>query len=336
MRFSVGLDNHKRFIRAVIKQWQNGKVVTEATLVQSELKQFLDWLPRAETRVVLESSTCVFPIYDWLLEHEFNVVVAHPARVKAIASARIKTDKIDARTLADLLRAELIPAAYIPNKETRAVRELVRYRVSLVEQHTKITNQIYALLTRHGVEHHTGTILTRRARTAHLAILTDETARFELTNLHQQHDQLRTRIKDVQQRLETIAATNPDAQLLKTIPRVGAYTALTVLAELGDYKRFPTGKHAASYAGFVPSTYQSGNTTRHGSITKRGSAYIRRALGQAALRLIANHDPLREYYDRRKPRLGAQKAITATAHRLFLIMYQMLTDQRPYRTQAIA
>src|SRR3989338_4194407 len=146
----VGLDVHKEFCQAAFLD-ENGEFVREERFENSasglaELAQ-----AAKDCEVVMESSTSSMHVYDALSE-TCRVKVAHPSKVKAIASARIKTDKIDARILAQLLKADMIPESYVPKKEHRQARLLVRHRASLVELRTQIKNKIHALLTKEGIK----------------------------------------------------------------------------------------------------------------------------------------------------------------------------------------
>jgi transposase len=148
----VGVDAHKASSQITVVD-EAGRILTRAR-VSSTSSAFRKALSAYDEPLiaVLEASYCWGPIYDCLDEVAENVVLAHPSKVRAIADARIKTDKIDSEILAHLLRADLIPTAYAPSKETRALKRVLRQRLFLVQLCTMVKNRIRALLAQHQVQ----------------------------------------------------------------------------------------------------------------------------------------------------------------------------------------
>lgn len=329
----VALDLSKRFHYAVAMD-QQGTVCQQQRLPHSPeaLRQFVGAL-NGPCQVVIEASGNWMPVYDWLEPFVQEVVLAHPLRVRAIASARIKTDRIDATTLAHLLRADLIPRAYIPPPAVRTWRELVRHRAFLVRLQTRVKNRIHALLVKQGIGLPDVSDLfgiAGRQWLSALALLEPYAAmRSRYLALL---DHLKLQLRAVEQTIDQTVATTREATLLQTIPGVGRYLALLLLAEIGEITRFPTPKQLVSYAGLCPSTYASGQTLRHGRLTHQGSPWLRWGLIEVATHAGQRPGtPLARLYHRLAGRKDAKTARVAVARKLCTVVFHMLHRMEPYR-----
>jgi len=196
-------------------------------------------------------------VYD-SLSQTCSVKMAHPLKVKAIASARIKTDKIDARTLALLLKAGMIPESYVPPKEQRQARLIVRHRASLVEVRVQIKNRIYALLIKEGIQVPFTDKFGKKGMLFMKALDLGEAQRASLDSLLALLDALNVQVKEADKRVKDYALQDHYASLLATHVGVGHLTALAAASEICDIGRFPSHKKLCSYFGLVPSVYQSG------------------------------------------------------------------------------
>ena len=152
--YYVGLDMHKRFIYGTVLD-KTGKVLNQGRFgtTETDLDNFLGFLPNKQVNVVLESCGIWEDFYDLLVSKGYSVCLANPLKVKAIASAKIKNDKVDSLILAQLLKADLIPTSYVPPKEVRKLRSLVRHRRILVRHSTRIKNNIQTILRRKNIKH---------------------------------------------------------------------------------------------------------------------------------------------------------------------------------------
>jgi len=330
---NIGLDIGKRR-HWVVSMDERGTIDCNQRLPNDPtvIEQFFKTL-EGPCRVVLEATGNWMAVYDRIEPWVEEVLLAHPLKTKAIASARIKTDKIDATTLAHLLRADLIPQAYIPPKEVRNWRELVRHRAFLVRLRTRLKNRIHSLLAKRGISPPAVSDLFGRRglqwlkalelpepygaiRIRYLAIL----------------DRLSHEIKESEKEIDQTVETTPEAKLLETVPGVGRYLSLLILAEIGEIGRFPSPKQLVSYAGLCPSTYQSGDTLRHGRLTKQGSRWLRWALVEAALH--ASQYPrtrLARLHERLTRRRDAKTARVAVARELCISVFHMLRKKESYR-----
>ena len=280
-------------------------------------------------KVVVEASTSGLRVYDYLDANDADIVMAHPTKVKAIASAKVKTDKIDSEVLANLLRTDFIPEAYVPSREIRDLRGLVRHRTALVKMRTSAKNRIQSILTLEGVNHNFSDLFGKGGRRFLETVELRKYNRAAVNNYLDVLDALGLKIKESSILIdeEVDNDENSDAKILADkIKGLGTYTALLCTTEAGNINRFPHYKKLSSYAGLIPSTNSSGGVTKHGKITKQGNKLLRWALVQAAWRVIRYDRNLSDFYNRMKNKKGSSKAITATARKLLKKIYYILTD----------
>lgn len=327
----VGVDAHKTTAQVTIMD-ETGKVITRKRIESSPaaVNAVLGGY-REPLKAVLEAGYSWGPMYDWLDEVADEVVLAHPGKVRAIADARIKTDKIDSETLAHLLRADLIPAAYAPSKEVRAIKRVLRQRLFLVRVQTMVKNRIWALLSQQAVEPPQLTDLYGKAGMAWLRTvsLPDPDGRLlaeDLTLLEVLHD----RIAATNGMLKELAAGDQAVKWLASLPGIGAFFSILIRYEVDDIGRFRDARKFASYTGLVPSTYASGARTVHGRLTKQGNKWLRWAFIEAVTPAICHAPFLRRFYDRIKTRRGVKDARTATARKLAELTWTVWTERRCY------
>jgi transposase len=272
-------------------------------------------------------------MYDWLDEICDDVVLAHPLKVKAIAEAKIKTDKIDATILSHLLRADLVPAAHAPSHRARELRSALRERMFYVRLRTMVKNRIVTAFDRYPEQ------------TAQLKRCTDlfgvaghkQLAELEVSELDRiQIDRslafiadINRRIKEAEATVKTLSKGNANVKRLKTIPGIGEFFARLIDAEIDDIGRFRSAKKLAAYAGIVPSTYSSGGKTYHGRIIKQGNKWLRWAFIEAVAPAVASDPEFKELYQRLNAK-GCNRAKVAVARRLLTIAFQVLREGRCY------
>jgi transposase len=264
-----------------------------------------------------------------------EVKLAHPFKTRLIAEARIKTDHIDAESLAHLLRADLIPEAYLRNQESRREQRILRSRCFYVRLRTKLKNRIHHLIDGQPEE--------IREQIPKVSDLFGKAGRQWLESLQLQqpdqgmlqellglHDQLSMLVASSDKLIAKLFKQNEPAQRIKTLPGFGEFLSVLVAVEIADIHRFRSGKHLSSYAGIVPSTYSSGGITRHGKITKLGSKWLRWALVEAAMHAPLSSKSLKSYSGRIRRRKGTKAARLAVARKLCHIIYRVLTQDRNY------
>ncbi len=326
------MDLHKNTSTFCVKDFE-GNIVRRQKVDtnRNQIREFFNSLGQTSS-VVLEPVSQWYTYADMIEDLGNDVHLAHPAKVKAIASARIKTDKIDANVLADLLRANLLPEAYLSPKAVRGWKELVRFRVSLINIRTQIKNKVHAILHKHALQHDF-TDLFGVGGTKWLQNLTlEEPFKTSLAKYLSLIEFLTAQIDEAEQAVEKQVTEHPQATLLTSIPGIKFVSALTIIAEIGDIKRFPDAKKLMGYAGLVPSTYSSGDVTRHGRITKTGNKWLRYIMVEVAQhqQRCKRKPGFGSYYLKLKAKRGANTAAVATARKLLAVVWRLLTDNREW------
>jgi len=329
-RYYLGLDVHKVRTQYCLVDG-GGAVVREGSVPTEEVLTLVD---RPDLAAVLEAGGDWCAPYDTLRASGVAVTLAHPARVKAIAAARIKTDKIDARILAHLLRTDLIPEAWAAPQETRELRDLVRLRWGFVSVRTQAKNRIHSLLRREGLRCPHSDLFGRAGQAwLHTADVRPHTRALVAQQLEHQ-EQTTAHVAALTRTLQGRLATEPAVALLQTIPGVGFLTAATLVAELGDWRRFAGPKQVAAYFGLVPSVRASAQHARYGHLTKSGSGHARRALVEAAHVAIRLPGPARDRYLAVLPRRGKKVALVAAARTLLCVAWTLLVRGERYHPAA--
>ncbi len=318
----AALDLHEKSVQCVLKD-DRGKIVRESMMGKDE-ERILGFLDGTRAKVVMESGYNHQHIYDVLKEEGYNVTVAHPLMVKAIAYARVKSDKVDARMLADLLRADMIPEAYVPDRDVREVRDLVRRRHYMVKLRTMLKNKIHAEIATRWIKHE-GDLFTEEGksflRSQSIDAVNDYLDTIEF---------LSEKIRELDEKVKRAGQSDRYAKLLVTIPGVGWYAALLISSEIADISRFPDYEHLCSYARLSPGVRQSGETQH----TSRG-------LGDSMLNWIMvqctrvhvrrSDSSITRFYEQVSARRGEKVAIVAAARKLMRAVYIMLKEEQAFR-----
>lgn len=328
----IGMDAHIKSARTCIRDSKD-HVLAEHNLgcTRDELKEFAQRHLLKEDILALEATFHTWSIVDVLSPYVGKILVSNPLATKAIAQSKVKTDKVDARVISQLLRCDYLPEVWIPDPETREMRGLCARRATLVSDMVRLKNRIHGVIAKALIQKPEGDLFDRKGR-AWLAAqdLPENQARQISSDLRflalaegelEEHDRL----------IVKRAWSDPRVKLLITLPGVDVIVAMTVLAALGDITRFQSGDRAAAYLGLVPSTRQSGAHCYHGPITKHGNAKARWLLIQAAQHVAKHPGPLGVFFRRLAKSKGRNVAVVATARKLALIAWHMLVNNEPYR-----
>ncbi|MFF7887501.1 IS110 family transposase [Streptomyces sp. NPDC020794] len=298
------------------------------------LREFAAGL-RPDDQVALEATGNASAVAVLLEPHVARVVISNPVKTRAIAEAKVKTDKVDARMLAQLLAADFLPGTWLPDERIRMLRRLSAHRAQLVRGRIRVKNQVQAVLHRNMLPRPPVTDLfgTRgRAWLEHQTLPADE--RQTVGALLRQLDFYGCELAEVERRLAAEALDDPVVRRLMTIPGVAAMTAVTVLAAVGDFHRFDSADKLVSYLGLNPRVRQSGGTpAHHGRITKAGCGKARGMLVQAAFAALRSPGPLRALHQRIAARRGMQIAIVAVARKIAVIAviaWHLVTKEQDY------
>ena len=242
-------------------------------------------------------------------------------KTKLIAEAKIKSDRVDSKAIAQLLRMDWLPLSYVPDEDTGALREKVRRRAFLVRERVKLRVKIKSYLTYQGLKWPADHGLWTKAGLVWLHGLNLAPVESYLRLI----DVLSEEIKLLSKELKREAKDDEDVGLLMTVPGIGYYSALLVKSEIGDIGRFPFAEKLCSYAGLVPSTYQSGGTVRHGNITKEGSRWLRWIMIECASTHVSKYDTwISRSYRCLAGRKGKNTARVAAARKLLWFVFRCL------------
>jgi transposase len=338
MQQFVGCNAHKRFsvFVAVNEKGHAGEALRVAHDRQL-YREFLTRLP-AHSAIAVEASGS----YSWLVD-EMEQSGHHPKLCNPLEARRRmglthKTDKLDAKGLAILLRNGTLPEVWIPPGELHDQRELLRLRIFLVRLRTRVKNRIHGTLARHNVQvpgadlFGVGARLQLGARLPELPVHCREAVEGELATL----DFLETQIESAEHRLEAIMQVSAEADLLKTLPCVGTILSMVLMLEIGKVDRFPTAANLASYAGLVPRVHSSGGHTRMGQVCGNVNRNLKWAFVEIGNLIVINQRRLAgthvvRLYQRIRRAKNHQKAVVAVARHLAEAAWWVLTKQEVYR-----
>ena len=319
----IGIDLHREFIvMAAVRD--NGEVMEPVKIACRDTASILDVFRSVRPfRAVIEASGTYRWLYDLLRPHG-TILLAHPLRLRAMIQRRSKTDKLDAQLLANLLRIDQIPLAYVPPESYQRLRDLVRCRAKLAQDRAEAKIKLRDLLARQNLVSPYKTPFGPRGLAWFLGqdfgmvgnLLRDEL----LARLHHYHRQIAV----FDEQLERCRPDFPQTQALTGIHGIGLYSALLIVAELGEVDRFRAAKQVGAYAGLTSRVHQSGGHCYQGSITRLGSPWLRWILVEAAMKTIRKDPALKDFYQRVRKRSSAKIARVAAARKLAEICWKRL------------
>lgn len=347
MRF-IGMDVHVRNSFLYVTDF-DGQLLGRRRVGNSlgELSEFLGALPGGDEplKVVLESTTNSRAIQRMMLEYgkgagvEVSAQVLDARKLRVIAESVSKCDKLDAAVLNELARSNLkLPACYIPDDDMFALREHLRARSDLVKMRTMLKNRIHSILHRRGILNPLKDLFTKDGRRWLGEMKLDEAGRLILGGYLGTLDQLGRTIDESTKALTQLSRSQrwrKQVALLRTMPGVGPITSLTLLAELGDYKRFKSRAAVSNYAGMVPVVRSSNEKSFSGHITHRGPAHLRAMLVEAAWTSVGRVPRYAAIYNRVAAKKAKQIAIVAVARRMLEDAWTMLIGDEVFRLMTV-
>lgn len=333
--YTLGIDLHKNFtFWSLINP--KGKVLWNKKLTTNlaEVSIFAQELPKP-CQAVLEPTGCFASYADKLSECGVKTHLAHPVKVKYIAESKHKNDKVDATILAQLLRTNFLPEAYLPKKKIRQLRSFMMFREQIIANRTRAKNRMRMLLNQQGIKTSISDLFGKKG----LSFLKS----LNLSPLDQiQRDQLiqtvaiaNSQIKTIRVVLEQMAENDDDILRMRTIPNIGIIAASVIKAYIGDFNRFSNAQKLVCYAGLVPSIRQSGDSLKSGHITKEGPSILRKILVQAAVGIRPSAGYLYDNYKTKAKKIGFKKARIVLAKKLLTIAYRVVKDKTVYQCQPI-
>jgi transposase len=288
-----------------------------------------------EVRGCVEMMSGAIWVRERLAACGWEIQIAEPRKVKALAPLACKTDRVDARVLAELVRRDLVPEVWVPSLSERELRERLRRRAHLVRLRTSATNRAFGLLTQWGLRVSLTTLRKPRA----LESLSEhgvptvwlESIRTLLCVI----DDLDRQIAPIERELRPLAHDTEQVRLLMTIPGIAELLGLTLLAEIGEISRFPTARRLVGYSGLAPTIKQSGQSSRTGPISKAGPSTLRWAAIEAAQGAWRPTNPWHRLYTETKQRHGkSNPAKAAVARKILIASWHVLARNEPFKRSA--
>ena len=338
MEYYIGCDAHKKY--SVFAGLSEGGEIIEAKRVgheRQEYRSFLEALPEG-SQIAVESVGNWYWLVDEMEKAGHRPYLVNAGKAKLMMGNINKTDKLDARGLAVMVRNGTLPEVWIPGGELRDQRELPRMRLVLVSMRTRLKNRVHAAFAKYGITFEEASDIFggkgRRMMEQSLKELPPETRRTVEEQLRL-IDEVEKSIKQAEKRIEGVIKEDRGMQLLKTLPGVGPILAMTIALEMGDVERFATGEKFASYAGKTPRVSSSGGKARYGRVRPDVNRYLKWAFTEAANAVVVQQRRLGDchvlrLYWRVRQNKGHAKAVTAVGRHLAEAAYWMLKRDEAY------
>jgi transposase len=306
-----GIDLHKRTV-VIATVDSDGVLLLRSKLParRPDLIRYFDSLDGPH-RAVVEATGSWYWVADVLKARGVELKLAHARQLKAVAAAKVKTDAVDALTLAQLLRVNLIPEAHMVSPELRGYRDVLRTRLRLVQKRTSAKNSISRILEKYNAQN-PGEL--------------PPFAYLQFSVYDEQIQLLARQIKELEQLLQEHLIPDDEIQRLLWIPGIGKLGAFTILLETDGMERFPSARHFFSYCRLVPGAANSGGKTKHRA-SKEGNRYLKATFGHAALRAIQYYPEIRAFYQKKARRKNRWVARSIVAKEIARIAYYVLHDQ---------
>jgi len=315
--YYTGIDLHK-FSSYLTTVNSSGAIVKQENIknVAHNFIHYFASLP-GEHKTTVESTMTWYWLNDLLSSINIPLVLAHAKYVKAIAYAKVKTDKVDSHTLAQLLRMDYIPAAHKISNENRTLRDALRARLKIVQRHTSVTNSMHLLLAKYNYD--SPTQLTGIPE-------------FQYEQLSEVEELLNEQMLDLEKQLYPFLIPNDDIQHLLWIPGIGKMNAFTILLEIDDINRFQDVKNFFSYCRLTPSARNSGGKSKQRS-SKDGNKYLKIAFSDAAIHAVQYYPVIRKYHNSLLRKKNKQVAKTIIAKEIAEIVYHVLKNKSDFNNK---
>lgn len=326
--YFVGLDVHKQTIAFCVKA-ADGKIVREGT-IKARREDLEAWMKTIPSPWVGGMETTMFShwIYHHLHERGANISMGHAARMKAICAGKKKSDKIDARTIADLLRCNMFPTCYVIDPQVGALRRQMRFRRGVVNEQTRFKNSTAGMLMQAGVEYERRRLHGKRYFQELMRANGWVSAELRplLRFSREQIETLQRMDKALVKLLENHPQLQQRVEALQKIDGVGPVTALTWALETGTPERFPSIKNAQSYAGLTSAFRESAGKQQHGPISKQRNAHLQSAIIEAAKLAPTHSEKLKAVYQKHRT-AGADDNVATLEVARKMVAYLMAADR---------
>ena len=320
-----GIDLHKdnSYITTLDR---SGKIVKQERLVNDK-EIIVDYFTSLgkKHKTTVETTSSWYWLSDALQENNIEVKLAHAKNLKAISYAKVKTDKVDSTTLAQLLRMDLIPSAHKISKEKRGLRDLMRTRLRFVHKRTSCYNSIHRIGEKFNCS------MSEYMKVGTIPKSLPEEYKLQVKLLDQQIDLLNSQIKELEKNLQKTLILNEDIQRLLWVPAFGIITSFSIYLEVDGIERFDDVKKFLSYSRVVPGAKDSNKKRRNKSGNKEGNVYLKIAFTDAAVHAVRYYPEVREFYHKMQRRKNPAIARTLVAKELAKITYYILKEKTEYK-----
>ena len=326
----VGVDLHRKSSHVAVTTAEGVQVMSKSIRSQPmEFMRIFGELEPEPLEVAFEATFGWGWFADLLQDMGIPAHMAHPLGTKAISSARVKNDSVDAKTLADLLRGNLLPETWIAPREVREARTLVRSRVGLVRMRSKLKVQVHALIAQLGMNPEVSDLFGTKGRAILRATELPQVIRNRVDANLRMIDGLKAEIDIAERELRELFSEDDRLRRLLVIPGIGFLTAATVIAEVWDVRQFRTPGHLCSWAGLTPGEHSSAGHIKRGHITKQGSTWLRWAMVEAVAGPQSKRNTkLANIEMQIAKRRGRKIARVAAARHLLTLCYYALRDPK--------
>lgn len=319
----VGVDLHKNQFTVCFREEGGKEEVKKYSMERRGIEEFKKRLDK-RTKVAIEATGNSKYFYDQIVREVEEVKIINTSKFKVISKSVKKTDKEDARVMAEYLSKDMLPEVRVQSKGQRELNSLIQTRDKLVKARSDLKNKIHGILMENGIKSKREMFSSAKAMKEVLEAEISETNRFELEIIIEQIKKLNEGIRKIEEKIEEEGGGLKGQKNLRSITGIGKLSSTIILNKIGDIKDFASSKKLVGYIGLAPSVRDTDKTIRHGHITKRGDKILRTTIVQVTLIAIKYNEYLRKFYLRLKKAKGSGKAIIATARKMVDIIYRTL------------
>jgi len=333
MQYYIGLDLHRKYSEVCVLD-KEGEILMRKRLYhedEQDVADFFEQFPK-DTSVAMEATIGWPWLSDFLEALKFDVHLAHPLKLRLIAEARLKTDKIDAWVLAQLLRTGFLPESYLAPSHVRDQRNLLRHRESIKKIRGTIKNRVHGLLARHNIHPKESDIFGKAGMEMLRNLELDSHSRRILDDQLDHIEYSNQEMKKLESYLRKTLAPDPRVRWLRSLPGIDYLSAYYIIAEIGDISRFSAPEKLVGYIALCPTTRSSGGKTWHGP-PEGGRKLLKWVLVEAAHTAVKRDSYFAAIFDRMERKKGKQSAYFIVAHKMAKIIWHMLTEGRPYKVR---
>lgn len=336
----VGIDLHKtQFTVCVMK---NDEVLDNGTkypMSNEGYSSFVFYIrtsfPKEEVNIAIESTGNARFFRGTMQQYGFSVCVVNTLKFKVVNLSTNKTDKHDAKTLAEFLSKGMLPQSHLCKAESEGLRRILKCRSLMVQDQIALKNQAHAVLLAYGRQTDAACFQSKKSRIKMMSSISDDNLRKTMEIIFETLDAVEEQERKLEIRLKEITKDNATVKNLMTVPGIGIVNACTIAGYTDDINRFESYKHYSAYCGLVPWVQSSNDSSYYGHITKRGPQELRTALVQCTVAMVRMKGKtedlnLMKNYNILKSEKNSGKAIIATARHLSRIIYIMLKNNEPF------